>query len=423
MPKAKLVEGVFGESTDLAPGSAPLTLRFCQLAINKPRGITSAQVVRDLQQVFNPSNLFASWIEAEKAGRNKLSPNQRNRRKDKRVQVKIGHGGTLDPLATGVLIAGVGNGTKELQGFLSCTKSYETILLFGAATDTYDMEGKILSKAPYAHVTREAVEKALADFRGKTMQRPPLYSALRVQGKRLYEYAREGKAVPTEIAERPVEVQRLEIVEWLEGGTHPHKWPVQEAEKEDKVVAEKVLHLNDAMAKAITGSNSPDGANKGTYVGTTTNKRPLDEEDDLVYGERPELKRAKGNVDLLMSGALQASGGDASKVTKVKAISGSESLTSVNGPPAVKLCMTVTSGFYVRSLCHDLGKSVGSLGMMSGLVRTRQGDFELSKNVLDYEDLEKDEAVWGPKVEGMLDDWQCRHGRDDSDRRCNEREP
>lgn len=423
MPKAKLVEGVFGESIDLTPGSAPLTLRSCHLAINKPRGITSAQVVRDLQQVFNPSKLFASWIEAEKAGRNKLSPNQRNRRKDKRVQVKIGHGGTLDPLATGVLIAGVGNGTKELQRFLSCTKSYETVLLFGAATDTYDMEGKVLSKASYAHVTREAVEKALADFRGKIMQSPPLYSALRVQGKRLYEYAREGKEVPTEIAERPVEVQSLEIVEWLEGGTHPHRWPVQEAEKEDKVVAEKVLHLNDALTKTRTGSTSPDGANKGTPVDTTTNKRPLDEEDDLLYGKGPELKRTKGNLDLLMSGALQASDGDASKDTKVTAISGSESPSSVNGPPAVKLRMTVTSGFYVRSLCHDLGKSVGSLGLMSGLVRTRQGNFELSKNVLGYEDLEKGEGVWGPKVEGMLDDWQCRHGRDDSDRRSNEKEP
>lgn len=67
--------------------------------------------------------------------------------------------------------------------------------------------------------------------------------------------------------------------------------------------------------------------------------------------------------------------------------------------------MTVTSGFYVRSLCHDLGAAVGSLGLMAALVRTRQGDFELGKNVLEYNDLKKGEEMWGPKVKGMLEEW------------------
>jgi tRNA pseudouridine55 synthase len=67
--------------------------------------------------------------------------------------------------------------------------------------------------------------------------------------------------------------------------------------------------------------------------------------------------------------------------------------------------MTVTSGFYVRSLCHDLGAAVGSAALMAELERTRQGQFELGKNVLEYSDLAKGESVWGPKVESMLDDW------------------
>ena len=67
--------------------------------------------------------------------------------------------------------------------------------------------------------------------------------------------------------------------------------------------------------------------------------------------------------------------------------------------------MTVTSGFYVRSLAHDIGLAVGSAALMVSLVRTRQGDFELGKNVLEYEDLAKGEEVWGEKVEGMLSDW------------------
>lgn len=67
--------------------------------------------------------------------------------------------------------------------------------------------------------------------------------------------------------------------------------------------------------------------------------------------------------------------------------------------------MTVTSGFYVRSLCHDLGAAVGSLGLMASLVRSRQGEFELGKNVLAYEDLEKGEDRWAPQVQQMLDNW------------------
>jgi tRNA U55 pseudouridine synthase TruB len=79
--------------------------------------------------------------------------------------------------------------------------------------------------------------------------------------------------------------------------------------------------------------------------------------------------------------------------------------TPANGPPAAKLRMTVTSGFYVRSLCHDLGAAVGSAALMAELERTRQGDFEVGKNVLEYTDLKKGEKVWGPQVEAMLDEW------------------
>jgi len=67
--------------------------------------------------------------------------------------------------------------------------------------------------------------------------------------------------------------------------------------------------------------------------------------------------------------------------------------------------MTVTSGFYVRSLCHDLGAAVGSLGVMASLVRTRQGEFELGKNVFEYEDLAKGEDHWMPQIQQMLENW------------------
>ncbi|KAI9875869.1 MAG: hypothetical protein M1830_007859 [Pleopsidium flavum] len=391
MSKSKIVEGVF--------------------AINKPPGISSAQVVRDLQKAFNPSKLFAPWLEAEKANRSRESHNQRFRRRDKRQQVKIGHGGTLDPLATGVLIAGVGKGTKQLQGFLECTKAYEAVVLFGVATDTYDREGKVVGRAPYAHVTRESVEKALAGFRGKIMQKPPLFSALRIQGKRLYDYARGGEDLPVEIQERPVEVKQLDIVEWLDGGRHQYEWPTEEMRLEsEKTAAAKVLQIDAVKEEDDEQANEKRlDVEKVLLKSGTKRKRSMDNEDDLVY----DKKLRKDDPELVMSGGLQSLGeerelgppGRSSPVVpsaRVQSPTGSE---AAPGPPAIKLRMTVTSGFYVRSLCHDLGKAVQSLAIMSELIRTRQGDFEIGKNVLDYDDLAKDEDLWGPRVEKMLHDW------------------
>lgn len=368
-----------------------------------------------------------------------MNSHQKNRRRDKRLQVKIGHGGTLDPLATGILIIGVGKGTKHLQDFLSCTKSYEATLLFGAATDTYDVQGRILGKAPYAHVTREKVEEALEKFKGKIMQRPPLFSALRIQGKRLYEYAREGKEVPVKIQERPVTVEKLEIVEWLAPGSHEYKWPAEEAEQEEKEVAERVFHFGDRNIEA----DSTEGKNNDRQASETAKRKRLemDDEDGLVYDIQPPSKRREPDPEIVMSGGLlptetpenpQTADPSTSSGTAQTAPADSQSTASKpdpsahppassssapptapsppsENPPAVKLRMTVTSGFYVRSLCHDLGKAVGSLGIMSELVRTRQGDYELGRNVLDYADLGKGEEVWGPKVEGMLGDYVITH--------------
>ncbi|MCJ1431311.1 hypothetical protein MMC27_000662 [Xylographa pallens] len=418
-------------------------------AIHKPPAITSAQVVRDLQKAFNPSELFAPWLANEKANRDREKSHQKNRRRDKRLQVKIGHGGTLDPLATGVLIIGVGKGTKHLQNFLMCTKAYEATLLFGAATDTYDVQGNLLSKAPYSHVTREKVEEALAAFRGRIMQRPPIYSALRIQGKHFYEYAREGKELPVEIQERPVTVEELEITEWLEPGSHDYKWPTEEAMQEEKEVAEKVLHLAQNGADA-SAEQSTD--NQTSPAGTKRKRPPAYVEGDLIYDISRVGKRQEKDSDVVMSGGLLATSEDEPQETSAKEeqtaattnqepstveititeenspsttaaqpppldpkpSTHSTSPTTAAGPPAVKLRMTVTSGFYVRSLCHDLGKAVGSLGIMAELVRTRQGEFELGKNALEYEDLEKGEGVWGPQVKAMLEGWQAKVERVES---------
>ena len=324
-------------------------------------------------------------------------------------------------MATGVLIVGVGRGTKDLQNFLNCTKTYEATVLFGAATDTYDALGRILSKAPYAHITRKVVEDALERFRGPIKQRPPIYSALRMDGKRLYEYAREGKEIPREIQERPVTTETLEMREWLPAGSHQYVWPAEEAPKQEKDVADKVLHLGAPLEdpdKEAVCTDDPSQAN-GSHG--TKRRRDSEGEDDPLFTTSPAVKRQQTSPAPIMSGALQESpkldstrqspANTPAEETQTR----SESPETGKGPPAARLSMTVTSGFYVRSLCHDLGQAVGSLGIMSELVRTRQADFELGQNVLDYEDLRKGEDVWAPRVERMLDEWAERMGAQSAD--------
>ncbi|KAI7649785.1 hypothetical protein D0869_15018 [Hortaea werneckii] len=414
-------------------------------AINKPTGITSAQVIRDVQSHFNPSALFQPWLHAERARRDRESHNQKQKRRSWKqrqpIQVKIGHGGTLDPLATGVLILGIGAGTKRLNEFLECTKSYETVLLFGAATDSYDTEGKIVARKPYGHVTKEVVEEKVKAFRGKIMQKPPIFSAKRIQGKRLYEYAREGKSLPEgyEIEECAVDVKELEVMEWLQGGKHGFAWPGVEAEGGEKRLVDEVLGLEDQ-------------GNEATKQAGTMGKRKRDEDDekheareeetvggavtaqDGTLPTPPSPKRAKAapqpsEETPVVSGALpkepsipeaQDASADPTPTTEnppnATTASPDQPLpTTETSPPsstsppcpapAIRLRMTVTSGFYVRSLCHDLGAAVDSLGCMAELVRTRQGDFEVGVNALPYEDLAKGEEVWGPQVRRMLEGW------------------
>ena len=356
--------------------------------------ISSAQVLRDLQKHFNPSELFAPWLSVEKFNRNRENHNQRQRRREKNIQVKIGHGGTLDPLATGVLITGVGKGTKALQRFLLCTKTYEAVVLFGTSTDSYDRVGKVIKNAPYEHVTKQAVEKALEQFRGKFMQLPPLFSALKMNGKPLYEYAREGKEIPREIERREVEVLNLELVEWMEGGTHPHKAPEEHAGHAEINVAQQLWKQEGTLP-----ASRPEEKESNDEVESKKRKSSYGT-DDLVT-DLPSQKHRKlsSPEEPVMSGGLDAG-------TPPHQAAAEEQLSpAVKGPPAAKLRMTVTSGFYVRSLCHDLGTAVGSAALMAELERTQQGQFELGKNVLEYSDLEKGEGVWGSKVEGMLDEW------------------
>ncbi|KAI0470860.1 trub family pseudouridylate synthase-containing protein [Xylariaceae sp. FL0804] len=394
--------------------------------VNKPMGLSSAQVIRDCQHHFNPSTFFKPMIDQQISDRAKESNNRKKRRGFGKndIRVKMGHGGTLDPLATGVLILGVGKGTKSLQSFLDCTKTYETTVVFGASTDTYDRVGKILKKTAYDHITRPMVEQALDSFRGKYQQMPPLYSALKMEGKPLYEYAREGKPIPREIATREVQVTDLELVEWYEPGTHAHRWPAEEATSFERGFAEEVWKAEKQQMDSKKKKLSPEeeeAENKARRDHESFKRKADESVDALVYDRVNKRKKAAPDVPM-MSGALGQMPPAAPRPGK-----GSDLVAPApdpdtpppwddKGPPAAKLRMTVTSGFYVRSFCHDLGSKVGSSALMAELCRSRQGDFLLgSANCLEYSDLAKGEDAWAPQLRDMLAQWNDQdHTRDAS---------
>lgn len=125
---------------------------------------------------------------------------------------KIGHAGTLDPMATGLLIICTGKGTKSIDSFQAMHKEYSGTMKLGEATDSYDAEGQVVEQRPWDHLTLEQLqEKASTSFVGDLQQVPPMFSALHVKGKRLYELAREGKVV--ERAARPVNISRFELTQ------------------------------------------------------------------------------------------------------------------------------------------------------------------------------------------------------------------
>ena len=124
-------------------------------------------------------------------------------------RVKMGHAGTLDPLATGVLILCTGKFTKQIESLQLHTKEYTATLQLGATTPSYDMEHEVDATYPTEHITRELIEKTLPQFVGDIQQVPPLFSAVMVDGHRAYKIARKGQEV--ELAAKTVRIDEIEL--------------------------------------------------------------------------------------------------------------------------------------------------------------------------------------------------------------------
>lgn len=126
-------------------------------------------------------------------------------------QRRVGHAGTLDPAASGVLPICLGQATRVAEYLSESGKCYQAVVVFGAVTDTYDAEGEVLRSAP-VHLTREEIAAALPEFLGQQMQLPPLYSAIKLAGQPLYKLARRG--IEAERQARPIHISRLDLVDW-----------------------------------------------------------------------------------------------------------------------------------------------------------------------------------------------------------------
>ena len=149
------------------------------IIIDKPQEWTSNDVVSRLRRVFNTR--------------------------------RIGHGGTLDPMATGVLPVFVGRATRGVEFFEHAEKVYETTIRFGLTTDTEDITGKVLTETEVS-LTEEDLQKVLPRFRGEILQVPPMYSAIKVNGQKLYDLARKGREV--ERQPRPITIHELQLLEF-----------------------------------------------------------------------------------------------------------------------------------------------------------------------------------------------------------------
>uniref|UniRef100_A0A9J8AKB0 tRNA pseudouridine(55) synthase n=1 Tax=Cyprinus carpio carpio TaxID=630221 RepID=A0A9J8AKB0_CYPCA len=163
-------------------------------AIYKKQGPTSADVLNTLKKAL-----------LKEAG--VANPNPRKRNKQ---PLKIGHGGTLDSNASGVLVVGIGEGTKMLTTMLAGSKKYRAIGELGKATDSLDVTGNVIEEKSYDHITKEAFEEKLKQFTGEIMQVPPLYSALKKDGKRMSVLLKQGQEVEAKPA-RPVTVYSLSL--------------------------------------------------------------------------------------------------------------------------------------------------------------------------------------------------------------------
>lgn len=327
-------------------------------AINKHSGLTSRAVLDQINRILSSSKISQESLQKLQNAR-KQSFGKQRMKKWKTTKLKMGHGGTLDPLASGVLVIGVGSGTKKLGDYTNGSiKKYECVGLLGGSTTSGDSEGELLLKTEVDHINRDLIDKTKERMIGTIDQTPPIFSALKMDGKRLYEYAREGLPLPRQIKTREVKIYDLEVKDDTLSNDHDYIFLKSEVDENGKTLAEQLANnptLND---------------HEVPFSREWKTKNPNDKELPLP------MRLVKDNK------AYEDNGYRA---------------------PLLHFDASVSSGTYIRSLLSDMGRCIGSSAYMVKLIRLKQAEWELQKNVFEMDDFIKyEEEIWAPVLEKVL---------------------
>lgn len=242
-------------------------------------------------------------------------------------KLKVGHAGTLDPLATGVLIICTGKATKEIDRLQADTKEYIATLRLGCTTPSFDAEHPVDAHYPTSHITREQVDSILQEkFIGSIMQIPPVYSACKVEGRRAFDYAREGSEV--ELKAKELIIDEIELLD---------------------------IHLPE---QGIISPSSREVA-------------------QLVCGNidiKQNSRKRKQSLEAAETAARELSETEDANPDKVLTEGTSETDNEV---PYITIRVVCSKGTYIRALARDIGEALGSGAYLLSLCRTRIGEIRL----------------------------------------------
>ena len=314
------------EALILTPDSAPLTRDIADypegiiIPIDKPYRWTSADVIRKVKYAairhFGKKNL------------------------------KVGHAGTLDPLATGVLLVCIGKATKLAEELQSHDKEYVAGVTFGATTPSYDLEKEIDRFFPHEHISAEAVEKALPAFLGEQNQIAPLFSAKSVDGVRAYELAR--KLYKTNCENESVQSSELDTAA-------------------EQLLRVSRINITELELLRFAGRNEGlmDRATRGTEAG----------------GPQAERSGGVSEANVHEPSSCQHATPASSRINVTD--------NSALGLPRAEIRMACSKGTYVRAFARDLGETLGSGAHLDSLQRSRSGQFRVENALTVDQALQK----------------------------------
>ena len=299
------------------------------LAVDKPYRWTSADVIRKLK--FAAIKHFA------------------------KKNLKVGHAGTLDPLATGVLLVCIGPACKRAQELQDHDKEYIARIRFGATTPSYDLEKEVDRTFPYEHITKADVEAVLPSFLGEQEQVAPLFSAKSVDGVRAYELARKlyrsGRTAELDAAaldtlqRNKINISELELLEFIPAGIG-----VSESSLRDPC-AQVLMRSSERTAEAGSDEGGligwePQGDNRGAEPSSNEPRVATDSETPIPCGST-----ASSRIHVADTAGM--------------------------GLPEAVVRIACSKGTYIRAFARDLGEALSSGAHLGGLIRSRSGDFRV----------------------------------------------